>query len=81
MTAPEPHLAQFPDLRGHTFDRCLQLVEVTWDAIAAFLPVTHDPTPTVEAQQRLTVISRAAVDGTADQPPRAFLDVGASTAI
>jgi len=51
------------------------LVEVTWDSIAAFLPVTHDSKPTAEAQKRLTVIARAAYDGTGP-PPARFLDVG-----
>jgi len=53
------------------------IVEVTWDAIAAFLPVTHDPNPTPEAQKRLTAISRAAVvqrEGGEDLSR--FLDVG-----
>lgn len=51
------------------------LVELTWDAIAAFLPVTHETTPTIEAQKRLTAIARAAYDGVGPSPRR-FLDVG-----
>ena len=50
------------------------LVEVTWDAIAAFLPVTHSPTPTPAASQKLTAIARAAVDGSLEAPR--VLDVG-----
>eukprot|EP00966_Prymnesium_polylepis_P148346 3426599-Prymnesium_polylepis.1 len=50
------------------------LVEVTWDAIAAFLPVTHSPTPTPAASQKLTAIARAAVDGSLKAPR--VLDVG-----
>jgi 2-polyprenyl-3-methyl-5-hydroxy-6-metoxy-1,4-benzoquinol methylase len=56
-TAPEAHAA---------------LVEVTWDAIAAFMPVTHSSTPSPEAAQRLTAVCRAALpDGT-----ESLLDVG-----
>jgi len=50
------------------------LVEVTWDVIAAFLPVTHSPTPTPAASQKLTAIARAAVDGSLKAPR--VLDVG-----
>ena len=34
---------------------------MTWDAIAAFMPVTHSARPTREAAQRLTAIARAAL--------------------
>ncbi|KAL1500637.1 hypothetical protein AB1Y20_013286 [Prymnesium parvum] len=50
------------------------LVELTWDAIAAFLPVTHSPTPTPAAARKLTAIARAACDGSAAAPR--VLDVG-----
>ena len=50
------------------------IVEVTWDAIAAFLPVTHAPTPSVEAQRKLAAIARAGADGSLEAP--AVLDVG-----
>ena len=50
------------------------LVEVTWDAIAAFLPMTHSPTPTPAAQRKLTAIARAGCDGACASP--AVLDVG-----
>ena len=35
------------------------IVEITWDAIAAFLPVTHSPVPTPAAQKKLAAIARA----------------------
>lgn len=38
------------------------LVEITWDSIAAFLPVTHSPTPTPGAAKRLEAIARGLVD-------------------
>ena len=34
------------------------LVEVTWDAIAAFMPLTHSSRPSPEAARRLTAIAR-----------------------
>ena len=50
------------------------LVEVTWDAIAAFLPVTHEPTLTAAAKQKLTAVARAGCDGSTEAP--SVLDVG-----
>ena len=50
------------------------IVEITWDAIAAFLPVTHDPVPTPAAQKKLAAIARAGCDGASPAP--ATLDVG-----
>ena len=44
------------------------LVEITWDAIAAFLPVTHSPKLTEAAQKKLTAVARAGCDGTSDSP-------------
>ena len=38
------------------------LVEITWDSIAAFLPVTHSPTPTPGAARRLEAIAKALVE-------------------
>lgn len=56
------------------------LVELTWDAIAAFLPVTHSPTPPPQAQKRLAVIARAGCDPS--QPADAStLDVGCGTGL
>jgi len=56
------------------------LVELTWDAIAAFLPVTHSPTPPPESQKRLAVIARAGCDPS--QPADATtLDVGCGTGL
>ena len=42
------------------------LVELTWDSIAAFMPMTHSSTPTAAAAMRMTAIARAALpaDGT-----------------
>lgn len=51
------------------------LVEITWDAIAAFLPVTHSSKLTEAAQKKLTAVARAGCDGTSDSP-MATLDVG-----
>lgn len=56
------------------------LVEVTWDAIAAFLPVTHEAAPSGEAQRRLGAIARVANDGSGP-PPSRFLDVGCGTGL
>ena len=50
------------------------LVEITWDAIAAFLPVTHAPKPTPAASQKLTAVARAGCDGSELEP--SVLDVG-----
>ena len=50
------------------------IVEITWDAIAAFLPVTHSPVPTPAAQKKLAAIARAGCDGVDLSP--ATLDVG-----
>ena len=50
------------------------IVEITWDAIAAFLPVTHSPVPTPAAQKKLAAIARAGCDGV--NPSPATLDVG-----
>uniref|UniRef100_A0A7S0Q0Z8 Methyltransferase domain-containing protein n=1 Tax=Coccolithus braarudii TaxID=221442 RepID=A0A7S0Q0Z8_9EUKA len=50
------------------------LVEITWDAVAAFLPVTHSPVPTPAAAKKLTAIARAACGDTNPQPR--VLDVG-----
>ena len=50
------------------------IVEITWDAIAAFLPVTHSPVPTPAAQKKLAAIARAGCDGVNLSP--ATLDVG-----
>jgi len=54
------------------------LVEVTWDAIAAFMPVTHSSKPTPAAAQRLTAVARAALpaDGLAS-----VLDVGCGNGV
>jgi len=49
------------------------LTEVTWDAIAAFMPRTHSSTPTPAASQRLMAIARASV---AEDSGRDVLDVG-----
>jgi len=49
------------------------LTEVTWDAIAAFMPRTHASRPTPAAAQRLMAIARAAVPGDGE---RSVLDVG-----
>jgi len=54
------------------------LVEVTFDAIAAFLPMTHNPTPDEATAQRLTAIARAVVP--LDGPAR-LLDVGCGNGI
>jgi len=50
------------------------LVEITWDAIAAFLPVTHNPVPTPAAQKKLAAIARAGCDGVSPTP--STLDIG-----
>ena len=50
------------------------IVEITWDAIAAFLPVTHNPVPTPAAQKKLAAIARAGCDGVDLSP--STLDVG-----
>jgi len=54
------------------------LVEVTFDAIAAFLPLTHTAMPDPATAQRLTAIARAAVplDGSAR-----LLDVGCGSGV
>ena len=54
------------------------LVEVTWDAIAAFMPVTHSSKPTPAAAQRLTAVARAALpaDGLAS-----VLDLGCGNGV
>lgn len=51
------------------------LVEITWDAIAAFLPVTHSAKLTEAAQKKLTAVARAGCDGTSESP-MSTLDVG-----
>ena len=53
---------------------------MTWDAIAAFLPVTHEAAPSGEAQRRLGAIARVANDGSGP-PPSRFLDVGCGTGL
>ena len=55
------------------------LVELTYDAVAAFLPVTHDPTPTPAAQKKLGAIARAGVDGSIADA--SVLDVGCGTGL
>ena len=55
------------------------LIELTYDAVAAFLPVTHDPTPTPAAQKKLGAIARAGVDGSRQDP--SVLDVGCGTGL
>jgi len=50
------------------------IVEITWDAIAAFLPVTHSPVPTPAAQKKLAAVARAGCDGV--NPSPSTLDVG-----
>lgn len=52
------------------------LVEVTWDAIAAFMPMTHSSRPTVEAARRLTAIARTALPADGAVETTSVLDVG-----
>lgn len=52
------------------------LVEVTWDAIAAFMPMTHSSRPSQEAAQRLTAIARAALPAGGATSGTRLLDVG-----
>ena len=52
------------------------LLEVTWDAIAAFMPVTHTSRPSPEAAQRLTAISRVALPTGGAAETTRVLDVG-----
>jgi 2-polyprenyl-3-methyl-5-hydroxy-6-metoxy-1,4-benzoquinol methylase len=51
------------------------LVELTWDAVAAFLPLTHAPKPTTGASQKLTAIARTGIDGRKPEECQ-VLDVG-----
>lgn len=62
------------DARAHA-----ALTEITWDAIGAFLPATHDPTPTPAAQRKLTAVARAACDGALAAPR--VLDVGCGSGL
>lgn len=55
------------------------LVELTYDAVAAFLPVTHAPTPTPAAQKKLQAIARSSVDGS--RRAWSVLDVGCGTGL
>jgi SAM-dependent methyltransferase len=55
------------------------LVELTYDAVAAFLPVTHAPTPTPAAQKKLQAIARSSVDG--NRTTWSILDVGCGTGL
>ena len=57
------------------------LVEITWDAIAAFLPVTHAPTPTKAAGQKLTAVARCGVGVLDGSDPPSVLDVGCGTGL
>jgi len=52
------------------------LVEVTWDAIAAFMPMTHSSRPSPEAAKRLTAISRVALPSGGAEAATSILDVG-----
>ena len=70
----EPELYQALKSRQMRPDVHAALVEITWDAIAAFMPLTHTPTPTPAAQKKLAAIARAGCDGTLAVP--AVLDVG-----
>lgn len=52
------------------------LVEVTWDAIAAYMPVTHNPRPLPEAARRLTAIARCSLPAGGPPTDTKVLDVG-----
>lgn len=54
------------------------LVEVTWDAIAAFMPLTHSSSPTPAAAQRLTAIARSSLPDAEDM---SVLDVGCGNGV
>lgn len=55
------------------------LVELTWDSIAAFMPVTHSSSPTPAAAMRMTAIARAALP--ADGADASVLDVGCGNGV
>jgi len=54
------------------------LVEITWDAIAAFMPVTHSSKPTQEGGKRLAAIARVSLP---DDGDASFLDVGCGNGV
>ena len=54
------------------------LVEVTWDAIAAFMPVTHSSRPTKEGGKRLAAIARVSLP---DDGAASVLDVGCGNGV
>ena len=57
------------------------MVELTWDAIAAFMPMTHASRPSKEAAQRLTAIARASLPAGGADKETTVLDVGCGNGV